>query len=143
MDLGWVFWDNGSRCFHHTQWGKNGPRCKEGEQLLLFWLSHGEKNPAPFQQLVHVLKMVFVTRRDGIKVGEKPLTVWAQQYLLMFRKTEYTSEEVSAPSPAKDSFSAGLVTFPRQTFSVSKCKARDEDSNCLYNQSEVCEDLII
>lgn len=124
--------------------GKNGPRCKEREQLLLFWMSHEEKNPAPFQQLVHVLKMMFVTtRRDGIKVGGKPFTVWAQQHLLMLRETEYTSEDVSAPSSAKDSLSAGLVTFPLQTFSVSKCKTRDDDSNFLYNQSEVCEDLII
>lgn len=67
---GVVSWDKGSHCFHHTQWGNNGPRCKEGEQLLLFWLNHGEKNPAPFQQLVHMLKMMFVTRRDGIKVGK-------------------------------------------------------------------------
>lgn len=50
---------------------------------------------------------------------------------------------VSAPSSAKDSLSAGLVTFPLQTFSVSKCKTRDDDSHCLYNQSEVCENLII
>lgn len=88
VDLGWVFWDKCSRCFHHTRWGKNGPRCKEGEQLLLFWLSHGEKNPAPFQQLGHVLKMMLVTRRDGIKVGGRPLAVWAQQHLLKLRKTE-------------------------------------------------------
>lgn len=56
MDLGWVFGITTVAASITHNGEKYGPGCKEGEQLLLVWLSHGEKNPAPFQQLVHVAK---------------------------------------------------------------------------------------
>lgn len=144
LGLGFIFLDNGSHCLNCTLQGKNGPRFKKGEQQPLFWLSHGKKNLALSQTLAHMLKNKFVTRRrEGIKFragwrgGEghrrtqRPLAVWAQQHLLMFRKPEYTSEEASAPSSAKASLWAGPANLASRDFSISKCKTREDDSNCL------------
>lgn len=115
--------------------GKNCPRFKEGEQQSVFWLSHGEKSPAPSQLLLWVLKTRFVAeRREGTKSGgERDVAVPAQQHLLLSRKPRDTSEKRVCP----------WGYLASRDFSISTCKTRDADSNRLCNHSEVCEDLII
>ena len=59
------------------------------------------------------------------------------------RKTEYTSEGVSAPGSARARLWAGLVALPLEIYLSASVKPEMTTPTAFVNQSEVCEDLII